>query len=98
MKEPANDCYWVRDWKGALMTTRRILSRNVLPFVASILLGLAAWHFGVIYFEVPGYVLPKPSAAWAGIPSVEPAFSIIWAIPLKLPLPALRSAQWWAWW
>ena len=49
------------------MSGRRIFSRNVLPFVASILLGLAAWHFGVIYFEVPGYVLPKPAAVWAAL-------------------------------
>jgi len=49
------------------MSRQRIFSRNIVPFVASILLGLAAWHFGVIYFEVPGYVLPKPAAVWTAL-------------------------------
>ena len=35
---------------------------RILPPVAVTLLLLAAWHFGVIWFNVPSYLLPAPLA------------------------------------
>ena len=35
-----------------------------LPFVLSIGIGILIWHYSIIFFDMPSYILPKPALVW----------------------------------
>lgn len=37
------------------------------PFILSISIGIFIWHYSIIFFDMPSYVLPKPSLVWVAL-------------------------------
>jgi NitT/TauT family transport system permease protein len=37
------------------------------PFILSICIGIMIWHYSIIFFDMPSYVLPKPGLVWIAL-------------------------------